>query len=153
MFKELVIWHSFNYAKLKWQSWPKLVTSSSLCIAIPWFTHRVQTGGVNQCPLMCEEKNHKNSMEKQKELKQVVAFGQPALVRIPTYEIGEIVSGRTYWQQMVQKVAYSHLDVFVRHHTPKQWEAIHADFVKLFLIIRKNLHIFHYSLQLIFSCK
>jgi len=45
---------------------------------------------------MCEEKNHKNSMEKQKELKQVVAFGQPALVRIPAYEIGEIVSGRTY---------------------------------------------------------
>ncbi len=53
-------------------------------------------------------------MEKQKELKQVVAFGQPALVRIPIDEIGEIVSGRTYWQQKVQKVAYSHLDVFVR---------------------------------------
>ncbi len=69
------------------------------------------------------------------ELKQVVAFGQPALVRTPTDEIGEIVSGRTCWPQKVQKVVYSHLNVSVRnfkHHTLKQWEAIHADFVKLF---------------------
>jgi hypothetical protein len=50
--------------------------------------------------------------ELQKELKQVVASRQPTLVKIPIDETREIVSGRTYWQQNVQDVAYSHLDVF-----------------------------------------
>ncbi len=66
-----------------------------------------------------------------------MASRQPALVKIPIDETGEIVNGRTYWQQKVQDVAYSHLDVFVcnfKHHTPKQQEAIHADLVKLFFI-------------------
>ncbi len=69
------------------------------------------------------------------ELKQVVAFGQPTLVRIPTDETGKIISVRTYWPQKVQKVVHSHLNVSVhnsRHHRPKQWEAIHADFAKKF---------------------
>jgi hypothetical protein len=73
--------------------------------------------------------------ELQKELKQVVTFGQPALVRIPIDETWEIVSGRTYWQQKVRKVAFSYLDVFVcnfRHHTPKQWEAIHGRLCQTF---------------------
>ncbi len=35
--------------------------------------------------------------ELQKELKQVVGFGQPAFLRIPIDETREIVSGRTYW--------------------------------------------------------
>jgi len=66
-----------------------------------------------------------------------VASRQPALVKIPTNEIGEIVNGKTYWQQKVQEVTYSHLNVTIhnfKHHTMKQWEVIHANLAKLFII-------------------
>jgi hypothetical protein len=58
-------------------------------------------------------------------------------VKIPTDETRDIVSGKTYWEQKVREVAYSHLDMFVhnfKHHTPKQWEVIHVDLAKLFII-------------------
>ncbi len=58
-------------------------------------------------------------------------------MKVPTDETGEIVSGRTYWQQKVKEVAYAHLKISVRKfqlHTPKQWELIHAELAQLFYI-------------------
>ncbi len=47
------------------------------------------------------------------------------------------MSGKTYRQQKIREVACHHLHVSIcnfRLHTPKQWEAIHANLTKFFTI-------------------
>ncbi len=110
---KLVKWHSSTYAKPKWQPCTEPITSGICLSQYPsshiGFPHGVLMSTHNQ---VRRKESKKFGGELQKELKQVVASRQPTLVKIPIDETREIVSGRTYWQQNVQDVAYSHLDVF-----------------------------------------
>ncbi len=121
---KFVKWHSSTYAKPKWQ--PCIgPTTSHICLSqYPsshiGFPHGVLVSTHNQVQRKESKKFHGELL---KELKQVVASRQPALVKIPTDETEEIINGRTYWQQKVRNVAYSHLDMFFcnfKHHTSKQ---------------------------------